>query len=214
MKTIKKLSQTEWNKLVKSNKNKEFITVPWSIFSDSSSLIDDYTDFSEETFADFKAFVLLQWELGFMSEDKDGMDMQELKISNFKRLKTNHRVRETNLSVLFQFQYAEEARNGFLRLPYTSFDKCQGKLAMLIEAILSTYTIESPEMLWRVIVSKFGASVFKQSNVKRYWDKSFKKYTIVKGKETLDTSDGVKSFSLNQGKNRFEDKGVRHAYNS
>jgi len=171
MRTVKPLHFSDWKAITPPEKQNtsEFIKLPWDLFGEFSELINSYTNYKEGDFTSFKAFILLQWEFSFY-EVEDKLDVKEMSLNRFDRFKLPRRVKETNLKVTFQYQYAEDAKIGFIKLPYKAFDKCKGKLGMLVEAILNTYYIDTYQLLWRVIVSKYGTEVYHQTHVKRYWD--------------------------------------------
>lgn len=179
MRTVEPLKFKDWEviTLPENQNTNEFIKVPWDLFGEFSELIHAYTDYKEGDFSSFKAFILLQWEFGFC-DFEDALDSKVMSIKKFSRFKLPRRVRETDLSVTIQNQYITGAKTDFIKLPYKSFDKCKGKLAMLIEAILNTYFIDTYQLLWRIIVSKYGTSLYQQTHVKRYWDGRTKTKTV------------------------------------
>lgn len=173
---VKQLTNKEWDSISNDTRKGEFLRIPWDILKSDSGLISDYVRASSDLskFAVLKAFMLLQHQFYFIGDKKgtldilDELEYQELRIENFKLFEFPWRVKYTKLVVNIQNSYKTDTRSCFIKLPYTAYDKARSKLAILIEAIVFTYNIESVTMLWRVIVSKYGTSEFKKCNVLRY----------------------------------------------
>jgi len=174
--TFKKLKPTQWESLKRNHnkKDKMFLRVPWDILKSNSDLISDYIDGSISTFAELKAFIVLQSEfLHRKDEDeRDEHDYETYEINRFKLFRLPQVVRETKLTVTIQNAYSQAVREGgFLKLPYKKYDKCRGKDGTLVEAVLFTYMVEDFETLWKMVASKYGAEEFRKGNLKSYCKK-------------------------------------------
>lgn len=178
MKQIKKLTSDEWKAIKPKKKDRSnYLIVPWSILKKDSEFIKDLTDFRGTKFTDFKAFILLQHyvhnNLITLDNVTDSITFSVKELCVESTLQVPRRVRETNLTVTIKGMYQSAVyADRYIRIPISAFEKVTGRDGLIVEALLHSYEIHTFDLLWRVIVDKYGTDEFRQDNIKRYWDRS------------------------------------------